>query len=88
MFQNLAMMSNVKIFIDRRIIIKETRPETKRLDLQFHTYINPLCIYKTKQLHKFKKTSIKKATFKTFGSNWRQDVIMSPFAEAPSSLNW
>ena len=27
---------------------KETRPETKRPDLQFPTYIYLLCIYKTK----------------------------------------
>lgn len=57
-----------KIFIDLEKI-KETRPERKRLDLQFPTYINSLYIYKTKWLHKFEKTSIKKATFKTFSSN-------------------
>ena len=37
-----------KIFIHLRKIIKETRQETKRLDLQFPTYINLLCIYKIK----------------------------------------
>ena len=31
-----------------KIFIKEARPETKRLDLQFPTYIYLLCIYKTK----------------------------------------
>ena len=36
---------------------------------------------------KFEKTSIKKTTFKAFGSDWRQDVIMSSFPEAPSSLS-
>ena len=33
------------------------------------------------------KTSIKKTTFKAFGSDWRQDVVMSSFPEAPSSLS-
>ena len=36
----------IKIFII--IKKKETRPETKCLDLQFPTYIYLLCIYKTK----------------------------------------
>ena len=42
----LTVLFIVKIFIELRK--KETRPETKRLDLQFPTYINLLCIYKTK----------------------------------------
>ena len=42
------MIALYKVFIDLRKIIEETHPQTKRLDLQFPTYINLLCIYKTK----------------------------------------